>query len=325
MRHLLTVGLSMIIGVAFTGVILLAVERDNAIDSKWWPSEWGPDDQRGAMNRITTEKVLGAANLVKKGDIYQLGRLYEQGMPLRGQRHFKLTIPGSPTGVAKGEYNLVWHDEMVTGELGQVGTQFDGLGHVGLRLDDDDYFYNGFKLSEFGDAYGLKKIGVENVGVFFTRGVLIDVARYKGVERLQKGEVITASDLQNTLKEQGVVISEGDVVLIRTGHGQLWMKDNEAYDAGQPGIGLDAAKWLTEQKIVMTGSDTWANEVVPNEDPDLPYPVHVWFLVRNGIYNIENLDLEEIAHDKVYEFAFIFTPLKLKGATGSPGNPIAVR
>ena len=83
------------------------------------------------------------------------------------------------------------------------------------------------------------------------------------------------------------------------------------------------AQWLCDRKIVMVGTDTWATEVVPPEDPDLPYPVHLMLLVRHGIYNIENLDLEELAKDKVYEFAFIFAPLRLKGATGSPGNPIA--
>ncbi len=142
---------------------------------KFWPSEFGADDQRGAANRITPAKVAGAARLVKTGQIYQLGRLYEQGMPIPGKRHFSLTIPGLPTGSPAGSNNIVSNDELVSGEIGQVGTQFDGLGHVGVRIDKEDYFYNGNKLSEFGDTYGLKKLGVENAGVFFTRGILLDV------------------------------------------------------------------------------------------------------------------------------------------------------
>jgi kynurenine formamidase len=192
-------------------------------------------------------------------------------------------------------------------------------------LTDDDYFYNGFKRSQFGDAYGLEKLGVENVGVFYTRGVLIDVARHKGMDRLEPGHVITAKDLQDALKRQSVAVTEGDAVFIRTGHGTLWMKDNKKYGDGEPGIGMEAAKWLSAQKIVLTGADTWAVEVVPHENPDRPFEVHQWMLTRNGIYNLENLDLEELAADRVYEFAFIFAPLRLKGATGSPGNPIAVR
>jgi kynurenine formamidase len=194
-----------------------------------------------------------------------------------------------------------------------------------VRIDGDDYFYNGYRRSQFGTAYGLEKLGIENVGVFFTRGVLLDVAKSRGVERIKVGEVITANDLEASAKAQGVGINEGDAVLIRTGHGQLWMKDNTAFSAGEPGIGVGAAAWLAQRKIVLVGSDTWATEVVPPEDPERPFPVHLTLLVRAGIYNIENLDLEELAKDKIYEFAFVFAPLRLKGATGSPGNPIAVR
>jgi kynurenine formamidase len=291
----------------------------------WWPSEWGPNDQRGAVNRITPQKVEGAARLIRTGKIYQLGRLYEHGMPLPGKRHFSLTIPGSPTGGPDGENRIVHHDEMVSGEIGQVGTQLDGLGHIGVRMGGDDFFYNGFRRSDFGSPYGLKKLGVEHVGVFFTRGVLVDVAGFKGVGRLKPGEVITVADLEGALKKQETTIGEGDVVLIRTGHGQLWMKDNEAFSKGEPGIGMAAGRWLGERKIALVGSDTWATEVVPPENKSRPFEVHQLLLVRHGIYNLENLDLEELARDKVYEFAFIFAPLRLKGASGSPGNPIAVR
>ena len=103
------------------------------------------------------------------------------------------------------------------------------------------------------------------------------------------------------------------------------MKDNDAFMRGEPGLGMAAGRWLCEKKIVLVGSDTWATEVVPPEDKDRPFEVHQVLLTRHGIYNLENLDLEELARDKVYEFAFIFAPLRLKGASGSPGNPIAVR
>ncbi len=304
----------------------VAWPQETPIGSRWWPSEWGTADQRGAANRITPAKVLEASRLIRTGKIYSLGQVYQEGMPLAGKRHFKLTIPGSPTsGDPTGSNGLVGFDEMFSGEIGQVGTQFDGLGHVGVRLADDDYFYNGFKRSRFATPYGLTKLGVENVGVFFTRGVLIDVASFKGVDRLQPGYVITADDLQGGLKKQGVEVREGDAVLIRTGHEKLWMRDNDLYNSGEPGIGMEAARWLSSRKTVLTGADNWAIEVVPHENPDRPFEVHQWMLVRHGIYNLENLTLEELARDKVYEFAFVFSPLRLKGATGSPGNPIAVR
>ena len=298
---------------------------ETPISPKWWPSEWGADDQRGAANRLTPDKVLQAGKLIQKGKVYQLGRVYEHGMPLPGKRHFSLTIPGSPTYPPEGKNGMVAFDEMFSGEIGQVGTQFDGLGHVGVRMKGDDYFYNGFRRSEFADAYGHKKLGVENVGAIFTRGVLLDVARLRKAEQLPAGYVITPEDLKACLEAARLKIEPGDVVLIRTGHGLLWMKDNKAYGAGEPGIGMAAARWLSAQKVVLVGADTWAVEVVPPEDKDRPYPVHQWNLVRHGIYHLENLDLEGLAADGVHEFAFLFAPLRLKGATGSPGNPIAVR
>jgi kynurenine formamidase len=144
----------------------------------------------------------------------------------------------------------------------------------------------------------LQKLGIENVGVFFTRGVLIDVAVFRGVERMKAGEVITPDDLEGALKRQKVTVGEGDVVLLRTGHGQLWIKDNEAFGRGEPGIGMAAAKWLAARKIVLVGSDTWATEVVPHENKDRPFEVHQLLLVRHGIYNLENLDLEEMGREK---------------------------
>jgi kynurenine formamidase len=297
----------------------------NPIGEHFWPSEFGPDDQRGAANRITPDRVVAAARLVQTGQVYQLGRLYEYGMPLPGKRHFSLTIPGLPTGMPTGSNHMVSNDELFSGEIGQIGTQFDGLGHVGMRIDGEDYFYNGNKLSEFGDPYGLKKLGVENAGVFFTRGVLLDVCALRGDDRLPAGYVISPDELESCLERAHLEIQEGDVVLIRTGHGKLWMVDNDVYGEGEPGIGLAAAKFLTDRKVSMIGADTWAIEAVPHERDDLSYPVHQWDLTRNGVYHLENLDLEELAADGVHEFCFVFSPLRLKGATGSPGNPIAIR
>jgi kynurenine formamidase len=298
---------------------------ETPIGPRWLPSEWGAGDERGAANRLTPALVVEAARLIKAGKVYSLGRVYEHGMPNPGKRHFSLTIPGRPTGGPDGKNRVVYNDDLFSGEIGQVGTQLDGLGHIGVRMRGDDYFYNGFRLSQFGTAYGLEKLGVEKAGVFFTRGVLIDVAGFRGVPRLPAGEVITVKDVEGALAAQKVKVGAGDVVLFRTGHGKLWMKDNDAYLRGEPGLGMAAGRWLAGRKVVLVGSDTWATEVVPHEDKTRPFEVHQLLLVRHGIYNLENLDLEGLARDRVYEFAFVFAPLRLKGATGSPGNPIAVR
>lgn len=299
--------------------------QETPVGEKWWPSEWGPEDERGAVNRITPEKVLEAVSLVEEGRVYELGRTYEPGMPLFGNRHYKLTIPGSPTGGPLGDNGMVYHDELFSGEIGQIGTQFDALGHAGVRVDGEDVFYNGFRREDFATPYGLERLGVENVGAIVTRGVLVDVAGHRGVERLEVGYEITPDDLRGALEEQGVEIRAGDAVFIRTGHGTLWMEDNETYNSGEPGIGLAAGKWLIDKEIVLAGADNFGVEVVPAPDPDRAWEVHQWFLAKNGIHNLENLDLEALARDEVYEFLFVFAPVPLQGATGSPGNPVAVR
>ena len=143
---------------------------------------------------------------------------------------------------------------------------------------------------------------------------------------MEKGYEITVDDLKGALAKEGVSLREGDALIVHTGWGSHWKTDNALFNSGAPGIGLAAGRWLVEQKIVLVSSDTGGVEVAPNpEHPGDEAIVHQLLLTRNGIYILENLDTSELARDKVYEFAFVFSPLKLKGATGSPGNPLAVR
>jgi kynurenine formamidase len=136
---------------------------------------------------------------------------------------------------------------------------------------------------------------------------------------------ITADDLRGAIQRQKTVIRPGDVVLIHTGWGSLWMKDNAKFGGSSPGLGLAAAQILVDAEVVMVGADNWGVEVFPNPDASLNAPVHQLLLARNGIYLHENLATEVLARDNVYEFAYSFAPLRLKGATGSPGNPMAIR
>ena len=283
-------------------------------------SPWGPDDQRGAINRLTPAKTLEAARLITEGKIYQLGRVYEADMPLYGSRSYNSITPEMRGPL--GPNQLTWNEEYVAAQLGQVGTQFDGLGHIGIN----GRFFNCNEARDFVRAEGLQKLGMENTGSFFTRGVLIDVAAYKGVARMEKGNEISVDDLKGALAKEGLSLREGDAVILHTGWGSLWMKDNAMFNSGAPGIGLAAGEWLAEQKVVLVGADTGGVEVAPNpEHPQAEAIVHQLMITRNGINFLENLDTSELARDKVYEFAFVFSPLKLKGASGSPGNPIAVR
>jgi kynurenine formamidase len=304
--------------VVIVGVVAAATIARGQTD-RWYPSRWGAADQRGAANRITPAKVLEAKNAIQKGQIYQLGHVYEAGMPMFGTRHFSIRIPQAFAMPGKNE--AVYHDEVISGELGQIGTQFDGLGHLGMG----DLFYNGNRRSEFAQAEGLTKLGIVNVGAIVTRGVLIDVAKFKGVDQLPGSYEITVADLKGALQKQNVQIRSGDVVLIHTGWSSLWMKDNTKYGATEPGIGVAAAQFLADAEVVVVGADTWGVEVMPNPDASLSAPVHQLLLARNGIYLHENLITAELARDNAYEFMYSFAPLRLKGATGSPGNPIAIR
>ncbi len=217
---------------AFAVVFIATVTRGQPAD--WYPSRWGAADQRGAANRITPAKVLEAKNLITAGTVYQLGRVYETAMPMFGTRHYSLRIP--QTFGPLGSNRTMYHDEIVSAEIGQVGTQFDGLGHIGVG----DLFYNGNNRNEFSKADGLTKLGVENVGALATRGVLVDVAAFKGVPQLTGGYEITRADLTGALERQRIELRAGDVVLVHTGWGSLWLTNNATFVGSAPGIGLSA-------------------------------------------------------------------------------------
>jgi kynurenine formamidase len=174
--------------------------------------------------------------------------------------------------------------------------------------------------------YGLADLGMEQVKPFFTPGVLIDVKELKG-GMLDGGTEIAVQDLEDALARQNMSaddIAPGDAVLIRTGWGDLWMEDNARFNSGEPGIGVEAAEWLAEKDVALVGADTWGIEVVPNPDENLAFPAHQILLTKHGIFLHENLSLDGLANGQVYRFAYVFAPLPIKGATGSPGAPIAV-
>jgi len=172
---------------------------------------------------------------------------------------------------------------------------------------------------------GFTKVGIEKVGPLITRGVMIDVAGLKGVDMLGDNYEITVEDLQQALQKQGLTLQKGDAVIIHTGWGKLWGKDNARYVKSCPGIGVAAAEWLIKQDPMLLGSDNWPVEVAPNPDKEVSLPVHQIALVVNGVHLLENMKLDELAAKKVYEFAFVMQPLKAKGFSGSTVAPTAIR
>lgn len=316
-------------GIGYVGT---AGAQDGAtpIGAKWWPSRWGADDQAGASNWITAEKILDTLKLVKTGKLYEIGRVYESAMPKFGERAFTLRIPGNPTGGPLGNNQVIWNDEFLATEIGQVGTQFDGLGHIGVAVKGEDKaemrFYNGATAAEIGGANGLKKLGIENVKPILTRGLLLDMVALRG-RNMNLGEEITAADIDAAMKAQNIAadwLKPGDAVFFNTGWGSLWNKDNAQFGKGEPGIGLAAGQWCITKQVCVVGADTWGVEVVPNPDANKAFPVHQELIAKNGIFIHENLDLSGLAAEKVYQFAYLMLPLRIKGGTGSPGRPIAL-
>jgi kynurenine formamidase len=288
-------------------------------DSERCPSKWGAGDERGAGNHMKPETVLRAARLIKAGEVFELGRVLSESMPLPAGRRFEILT--KRTRNDPGTNHRGSNEELVVAEIGQVGTQFDTFSHqmIGSSM------YNCFKLDETASRTGFTKLGVQQVGALVTRGVLIDVAALKRTPMLAETYEITPQDLQQALAEQKLTLQPGDAVLIHTGWGTLWGKDNARYQRASPGIGTAAAEWLAKQDPMLVGSDNTAVEISPNPDKQLAGPVHQIMLVVNGIHLLENLRLDELAARRAHEFALIVEPLKIQGGTGSTVAPIAIR
>lgn len=302
---------------------------------KWWPSEWGAEDELGALNRLDAAKVLEAAAMIQSGTIYDMTRVYSEDMPLFSltpkARKFTVTIPGAPSWGPLGKNKLAWNEEFISGHLGQDGTQFDALCHMGTVMGkagdlNGIRYYNGHTHAEIGSGRGFSKLGVEKVTPIFTRGILVDIAGYKG-RMLERSEEFSLDDLKAAMKKQGLKESDikpGDALFYNTGWGRLWGKDNAKFNSGVPGMSDKAGDWVVEKKVLLVGTDNWAVEAIPGPDPDNFAPNHQKFLVENGIYIMENLDFSKLIEAKVYEFAFVFGAMPIKGATGSPGRPFAI-
>jgi kynurenine formamidase len=288
-------------------------------DNQRCPSKYGADDQRGAANMMKPETVLQAIKLIKTGEVFELGAILSPDPKesfINAGRQFSIyTKANRPIPNAR-QIN----EELVVTELGQIGTQIDAFAHQMWG----DSFYNCLKLSEIGSTTGFKKLGVEHIGSLVTRGVLIDVAGLKGVDMLPTSYNITPDDLQQALAKSNTKLQPGDTILIRTGWSKLMGKENERYGSRNPGIGIAAGQWLLTQNPIMVAADNCCVEVRPSE-PSHNLPVHAMMLIQNGVYLLENLELEKLAAAGATEFAFFVQPLKIKGGTGSAVAPIAIR
>jgi kynurenine formamidase len=300
-------------------------------DAQRCPSKWGAKDEIGSGNLMKPELALKAAKLIHTGEGFTLGFHLSAALPLIGARRFDLHMK---RGTATDPGTRGENEEIVITELGQVGTQLDAFAHQMyggeyyncITNHDMSFSDSGTNDLSAGARQGFPKLGVEKIPDIMTRGVLIDVAGLKNVDMLPGGYVITADDLQQALAKEKLKLETGDAVMINTGWGKLYtVKDKDKYLKSSPGIGIEAGEWLIQQNPMLVGTDTCCVEVRPYPGQKVNLPIHAMFLIVNGVYLVENLKLERLAAERAYETAYIMTPLKIEGGTGSTIAPIAVR
>ncbi|MET0459071.1 MAG: cyclase family protein [Ilumatobacteraceae bacterium] len=299
--------------------------RLGATLSNW--GRWGDDDERGTVNLITPERIAAAAALVKRGAVFDLGIPFDAHGPQPGGRRNNPVRLMSETGAdqrLRGAFHFA--DDWVIMPL-QAASQWDGLAHVFY----DDQLYNGFPASDVG-PHGAAHCSIDKMAKGIVgRGVLLDIARLKGVEWLEAGYVITPDDLDEAADRQGVDVSSGDILLFRTGWRTKFVTERSAagFMSGEPGLGLACCQWLHDKEVAVVASDNWAVEVLPGELADEMMPVHMVLIRDMGMTLGEILDLDELAADcavdGVWEFFLTAPPIKFTAAVGSPINPLALK
>lgn len=295
----------------------------------WHPSKYGADDELGSLNMLSPEKVKQAASLIKTGKTYSLGVVTGANSPAYPPRQYSMTIlqlddgMGTPLGTNRATGN----DDLMNIWMG-IGSQIDGLGHMGV----DHVYYNGNKAADFVHPTGLKKMGTHKLPPMVTRGVLLDMTQQLGdlpgvkeTGMLPAGTAFNSAEIKAAAKAQSIEITKGDVVLFHTG----WLKKSasapEEFMAGEPGLGVDGAKYLASLDVMAVGADSWALEVLPGEVEGELFPVHPELLAKNGIYILENMNTHELQADAAWEFMFVLGQPKFEGAVQAVINPVAIR
>lgn len=295
---------------------------DNLDYSNW--GRWGATDQIGALNFITPEKIVQAAKLITKGKVYSLSLPIDQRVTpfdssLRMPPFHFLTRDGGDYAAGAKQIGEVQFADGYVMLNTHASTHIDALSHVWY----DDQLYNGFS-SHGVKSKGAKNCGIENVKGIVTRAVLLDIAKFKQVEHLEGGEVITPTDLEECAKQQGVEIQSGDMLFIRTGWLKVYENDMEMFMKSEPGIGEASVEWMAQKEIIGVATDNFAVEVKPEERPGAVIPVHKKALRDLGLYFMELFNFEQLAADEIYECMFVAAPLQITGSVGSPINPLAI-
>ncbi len=301
--------------------------KELAAEVRNW-GRWGADDEIGTINLITDEVVRDAAALVTTGKRFALGLPLDQAGPqigaIPGRTNPLRTMLMINTPLTGDPSNFCTSDDTVTMGI-QACTHWDGLGHVSY----DGNLYNGVPASVINE-FGANRLGIHNITSLVSRGVLLDVARAKGVDRLEGGYPITGDDLDAAAELGKVDVRPGDIVLVRTGQMQLFHAgDKTAYGTPAAGPSLQSVRWFREHDVAAVATDNITFEVFPCERDDALLPVHLLHLVDMGMTQGQNWDLEQLAADCAddgrYAFLLDASPLPFTNAVGSPVQPVAIK
>lgn len=295
--------------------------------SNW--GRWGPDDELGTLNLIDDAAVQRGIAAARTGRRFSLAIRLDANGPQLG------TIPGriNPlhtmvainTAYTGDTGDFCCSDDVITMGL-QACTHWDALAHVSY----DGLLYNGHPASSVTAERGATRCGIHKVPTLVSRGILLDVARARGEDRLPAGYPISEEDLDRAAALAGVAIEPGDIVLVRTGHMQhLKARDRQAYTLGdQPGLTVGTVRWFRHHDVAAVATDTLALEVYPCEDPAVLFPVHLLHLRDMGLTQGQNFDLEALAEhcaaEGRYEVLLVANPEPVTGGVGAPTNPVAI-
>ena len=294
-------------------------------------SPWGETDEIGRLNLMTLESTTSILSRISEGKVYDLSVEYFIGMPswqAAGDPHYRIWMTHTPKGTVIDDPLNVGHN--MNSHVSYTGAAVSMYTHMGTHIDALNHFglngkiWNGYSADEFLGDQGWQVAGVENIPPIIARGILIDIPAAKGIDMLPAAYRITRQDIIDALAIQQTEIQTGEVVLIRTGRMQNY-EDAQAYMSNPPGMGLDAAKYLVEDSGAMiVGADNLSFEAFPSELDTDYVPVHTYLLAQQGAPIIELVNLEALARDQVYEFAFVGGSLKFRGADAAPIRPIAI-
>jgi kynurenine formamidase len=279
--------------------------------SNW--GRWGPEDERGALNLLTRDRVAAALARPNEGRVYALGTEVSKRGPLSRGRNptWHVTIQVEPPGDAgRGRAEDMVH--MHT----HAHTHIDGLAHVWYG----DQLYNGVPADTVGRG-GARRLGVEHMGGIVGRAVLLDLIADGPAD---VGHAFTVDELEDAARRAGVDCREADVILLRTGWTQLHDADPVRYHSGEPGLGPEAAHWIAAQDPACLAIDNYAFEALPPAEGVSPLYCHELLLRDLGIPLIETIDLSEPARDGVSEGLFVAAPLRIRNGLGSPLTPLLI-